>query len=157
MKKNNSRQNNPKVTVKLRPYLREFLICKLQDEEGFSSRKSIIGAMLEPLLESNPNGYVPQSPCQDSFTFTIPYKFNGKNCAFHTMYISEHNQRLFERMLYLYFKDVFHSYVEDKQRYMKEIKACILMFCSDYHITFNAINYESLKKSYYRYSQKKNV
>jgi hypothetical protein len=47
--------------------------------------------------------------------------------------------------------------VNDKLRYEKQIKKCILSFCIFYNITFNKITYEMLKKSYYRYKKKKKI
>ncbi len=154
-KESKSKKENPTVALKLKPYLKEFLICKLQEEIHYSSRKSIIGAIIEPLVEYIPKGTNPSTKSEDDFTFTIPYNFNKLDARQHTIYISEHNQRIFERILNLYFKEVFFSYMDDKVRYHNEIQKCILLFCSDYNITFNKINFESLKKAYYRYRQKK--
>jgi len=67
-----------------------------------------------------------------------------------TVYISPENNEHFERILDKHFKDMFFSYVDDKIRYTRQVKRVIMQFCSDYNFTFNDINYEMLKKSYYR-------
>lgn len=145
----------PTLTLRLRPHLREFLICKLQEESIYSSRKNIIGAILEPLLEYQPKDLSPQKSHPDDFVFVLPFKFNQLDTTNHTVYMSEYNQRIFSRILNLYFKDVFFNYIDDKVRYHNEIQKCIFLFCTDYNITFNRITFESLKKSYYRYRLKK--
>ncbi len=142
----------PTITIKLKPYLQEFLICKLSDHD-FLSQKNVITAMIEPLLEYAPGHILTEKPSKNSVTLKLPQKINLKYTINHTVYISEHNQRIFERMLKLYFKDVFHFYVADKIRYTKSIKDSIFLFCIDYQISFNAINYELLKKSFYRFQK----
>ena len=145
----------PKVTVRLKPHLREFLTSKLKEEANFSSRKRIIGAILEPLVELMPKDAKPLSKHKDNFTLTLPINFAGINTRHHSVYISEENQKIFARIISLYFKEIFFNYMDDKVRYYEEIQQCIFMFCSDYNLTYSHINVESLKKAYYRYRKKK--
>jgi hypothetical protein len=139
------------LTVKLKPYLQEFLLCKLSDEAAEASKRNLIGAMLSPLVEYAPRDYIfKKKDGPDYITFEIPRELGKKETRYGVLTISEGNQREFERMLTSYFNDIFFQYVDDKIRYTTEIKKCILLFCSDYDISFNSITYEMLKKKYYR-------
>ena len=145
----------PTITVRLKPYLREFLICKLQEDANCISRINIIGAILEPLVAYLPKNEPLPKPHPDDFTFEIPTVFNLLNTKHHTVYVPEYNQKIFARILRMYFYEIFFNYMDDKVRYKDEIKDCIFLFCSDYNITFNQIKFDTLSKSYYRYRQKK--
>lgn len=138
------------ITVKLKPWLQEFLTCSLQDA-AVASKKNVIGAMITPFLEYAPASYVPVTNKGEEFiTFELPDHIAGKNPKNASLVITEENQKNFERMLDVYFKDIFYNYIDDKIRYNREIKKCIYQFCADYKITFNNVSYEMLKKSYYR-------
>ncbi len=138
------------ITLKLKPYLQEFLVCKLHDNAHIASRKNLIGAMLAPLIEYTPKDHVfERKKGPDYFTLEITQNLGLKDNR-GNLYISETNLAHFERSLKIYFNEIFLSYVNDKVRYNNEIKKCILMFCSDYNISFNYITYEMLKKKYYR-------
>ena len=120
-----------------------------------ASNRHLIGAILSPLLEYFPKDKAPKRPRGNHFiTFTLPIDIADMQVRHYSVFVSEKNQAVFQRILYLYFKDLFCCYVDDKARYCNRIKDCILMFCSDYQITFNHINYESLKKTYYRHLKK---
>lgn len=137
------------LTIKLKPYLQEYLRCKLKDPE--ISNRNIIGALLNPFIEYIPKDVVikPQTG-EEYITFPIRWGSSSKKNNQRGVYVSEQNQKDFERILSLHFKDIFFSYIDDKIRYNKEIKKCILQFCMDYKISFNNITYDMLKKSYYR-------
>jgi hypothetical protein len=137
------------VTIKLKPYLQEYLKCKLAEPLTASS-KNIIGVIMHPFLEYRPKNQPPFIPQGDEYiTFELPRPM-GFDIRSGTVYISERNQENFERILNNHFKDLFFSYVDDKNKMGFPVKKCILQFCSDYNISFNHINYEMLKKSYYR-------
>ena len=143
MKKN----ENPTITVKLKPYLQEYLVCSLNSTRA--SRTNLIGKLLKPLLEIRPAGVLPEfKKGPEYITFSLPYyedlwvKSN--------LWIPPRNQEIFESYLEWYFKELFFQYMDDKVRFYKSFKKCILQFCFDYNVTFSNINYEMLKKDYYR-------
>jgi len=145
---------NQRVTIKLKPHLQEFIKSILNDECLYTSRKSVIGAMITPFVEIAPKNYVfSQSKGPDYITLTLAGKLSDIDHRGAPIIISEENQKNFERLLGIYFKDIFFRYVDDKIRYTNEIKKCILMFCRDYNISFTHITYEMLKKAYYRYKK----
>jgi len=136
------------ITIKLKPYLQEFLVCKLGDPD--ISNKNIIGALMSPFLQYVPKDYVYKPMKGDDY---ISFDLNRINTRLDTrlgIYVSEEGQKDFQRVLYLHFKDIFVSFVDDKIRYTKQIKKCILQFCFDYNMTFDKISYQTLKKMYYR-------
>ena len=142
----------PTITIKLKPYLQEFIICALRDETPKASRSHFIGAILSPLLEYTPKDHIPKPvKGEDYVTLPLPREAFGIETRRGTVYMSEENQRIFERTMRIYFKSIFFQFVDDKIRYNRQIKECILMFCAHYQISFNKINYEMLKKSYYRH------
>lgn len=153
----NQAHHNSTITIKLKPYLQEYLICKF-NEHIYASSKNIIGALLKPFIEYLPPESIPTFPTGSEYlTITLPWyhEIEQRGAA---LYISEENQANFQRMLEIHFKDVFYSYMDDKIRYIVpnkdgKIKKCIIQFCSDYEIRYNNINYEMLKKAYYRHSK----
>ena len=144
------------ITIRLKPYLQEFLKSQMETEL-ISSKKNFLGIILAQYIEYTPKDYIPPKYDEDDPFITkviIPHKIGGKDIRNNTIYISEKNQKAFEKVLTAYFNDIFYNYMRDKVRYTKEIKKCILNFCSDYHLTFDNVSYETLKKSFYRHQKK---
>lgn len=145
----------PTVTIKLKPYLQEYLKCKLG--EPVTGNRTFVGVMLRPFISYLPaNENPPLMKGENFITIEIPW-YDDKNVSNNTIYVSPENQEAFERILSTHFNDVFFSYMDDKVRYMRQrhtakgaIKKCILQFCSDYNISYNHMNYEMFKKKYYR-------
>ncbi len=142
----------PTVTVKLKPYLQEFLRNELRSDHA--SKRNILGIILMPLLEKVPAGqppFIPKGP--EYITFSLPstrdIDIRGD------IWISPENQAMFERYLEWHFKQLFFNYMNDKVRYCGSFKKAILQFCGDYGFAMNHINYEMLKKDYYRKRKRK--
>jgi len=147
------------LTIKLEPYLQEYLQCKLNDPVNASN--NILGAIIKPFLETMPKtADVNRFSGPEYFTFEIPHVswINNRNG---TVWISPENKKCVQRILKAHFKDILYAYVEDKRRYRisdakgnnrlrLKIKDIILQFCDDNHMRFSSINYETLKKIYYR-------
>jgi hypothetical protein len=144
MKQNDDR---PTITIKLKPYLQEYLLCSLNTNSA--SRSNLIGKLLKPLLEVRPTGTIPVFPKGEQYiTFVLPY-YNDLWVK-SNLWVTERNQEIFESYLEWHFKELFFHYMDDKVRFYKSFKKCILQFCSDHNITFSYLNYELLKKDYYR-------
>lgn len=136
------------VTIKLKPYLQEYLISALNGNLE-AGKKSIIGVLLRPFLEIPPIDFIPKRYSGSEYiTFELPY-YNDLNVKYN-YHVTDGNQIMFEESLDVWFKEIFYQYMDDKYRYIKSYKKCILQFCSDHNITFTHITYEMLKKSYYR-------
>jgi hypothetical protein len=143
---------HPTITVKLKPYLQEYLVCSLNTNRA--SRTNLIGKLLKPLLEIRPVDQPPElARGSDYITFVLPYyedlwiKSN--------LWVSPKNQEIFESYLEWHFKELFFHYMHDKVRFYGSFKKCILQFCFDHNITFSYLNYELLKKDYYRKRKRK--
>lgn len=146
-------RNKQTIIIKLKPYLQEYLKCKL-DGEPLVSRKNIIGALMEPFIEYAPKDYIVCNITKlrnDENFIELPIEdgINGKRID-RAIYVSEHNQLVFQRLLTKHFDEVFISFVDDKIATTHQIKKAILLFCSFYNVPFNKVNYETLKKKYQR-------
>ena len=133
--------------VKLKPYLQEFLKSELRG--NLASKRNIIGVILLPLLEKRPIDvppFIPKGP--EYIQFTLPFT-KDKNIR-GDLWISPINQEMFERYLEWHFKQLFYHYMNDKVRYTHSFKRNILQFCADHDFTMTFINYEMLKKDFYR-------
>ena len=147
------------VTVRLRPYLQEYLLCKMGNKVD-GSLKSFIGTIVRPFITYLPLGGDPYFykkldgyKQEEYFEIELPF-YDGINHRRGTVYMPESNFKDFERIISVHFWDLFYNYVDDKIRYNKRIKRVIIQFCTDYHITYNYVTYEMLKKSYYRRKKK---
>lgn len=153
----------PTITIKLKPYLQDYLRGRLNDRLSADS-KNVIGAYIKPFLECRPKTTTPVFSDDPAYiTFELPF-YHSLNTRNHSIYVSETNQAHFQAILESHFKDLFYQYMNDKIRYdilvdnkrvrRGQIKNVILQFCSDYDIPFNNMNYELLQKAYYRKRQK---
>ena len=148
--------DNVTVTIKLKPYLKEYIVCKLANR--FDDRNNIILAIVKPFIERIPAGYKPisQPTDEEHLEVKIP-TFESVETRDGKVYISKENQENIERIVHAHFKDALFSYIDDKARYTPEIKKCIMQFCADNNITYNHTNYDTLKKAYYRARKKRNI
>jgi hypothetical protein len=150
----NMDQERPTITIKLKPHLQEYLRCKMADD---ATLRNFVGVLMRPFLEIRPNGIAPDfSDTPDRMTFNLPC-FDDLNTRNGNVWMSEDNQRNFERILEAHFRELFYSYLDDKVRYLRKehtpkgaIKKSILQFCSDNNLSFNRTTYDMLQKSYYR-------
>jgi hypothetical protein len=152
--------NRPTITIKLKPNLHEFIKRKL-DEEDYATKLNIVGTIIRPFLSIRPVGTDPDLTTGPEYiTLRLPY-FDDLNIRNGTVYMSDENQKHFEKILDAHFKELFYNYVDDKVRYLRKeyttkgaIKKSILQFCSDYNLSFDTVTYDMLKKSYYRRRKK---
>ena len=147
------------ITIKLEPYLQEYITCKLDDP--VASSRNILGAIIKPFVEKRPPDVAPEFPKGPKY-FTLELKReNSVEIRRGSYYITAENQRHIERILKAHFRDALFSFIDDKIRYTlvdqsgrtlrgNKIKNVILQFCSENNITFSRLNYETLKKNYYR-------
>jgi hypothetical protein len=146
------KDERPTITVKLKPYLQEYIRSELR--RAHASKRNILGIILMPLLEKLPAGMPPFMPKgADFITFTLPFTRDIDIRG--DVWISPANQEMLEKYLEWHFKQLFFNYMNDKVRYCGSFKKAILQFCADYEFAMNHINYEMLKKDYYRKRKKK--
>jgi hypothetical protein len=148
--------NAATVTIRLKPYLQEYLRCKLQSED-ISAKGNFLGTIIRPFLSLRPSDEPPCFECGPEFiTIQLP-TYQDLEVRRGTVHMSEKNQEAFGRILNAHFWEMFFNYMDDKVRYMNSentrkgtIKRVILQFCSDHNISYNSLNYEMMKKAYYR-------
>ena len=144
---------NPTVTIKLKPYLQEFF--RSQYGTALSSRKNFFGLLLQQFVTYRPANARPDGsgPAYMTIELVASSDFQIRNG---TGWISPDKQTDLERIALSHFKTVFYAYMDDRVRQVRSsndgtIKDCILNFCLDYAITPNTMNYETMKKAYYRH------
>ena len=145
-------EDRPTITIKLKPYLQEYLLFELRS--NLASKRNLIGILLHRFLEPRPEDIPAEFPKgQEYMTFTLPF-FHDINVR-GDLWVSPNNQEMFEHFVEWHFKQLFFHYMNDKVRLYRSFKKAILQFCADYQFTMNYINYEMLKKDYYRKRSRK--
>jgi len=144
----------PSVIIKLKPYLQEYLLCELRS--NMASKRNIIGILLFPFLEKRPADvppFIPEGP--DYITFYLPG--DNKKDIRGNLWISPENQQLLERFVEWHFKQLFFHYMNYRVKEYRSFKKAIMQFCIDHDFSYSHINYEMLKKDYYRKRKRKNL
>lgn len=146
------------VVIHLKPYLKEFITARFTAAE-LSSRKNIVGIMVQKFITYSPNGsYTPDTNGPTALVISL-VAGPGYNPRRGNAYISPKNQKELERLIYHLFKDTFHSYMADRTRYIDQtsegtIKDCILQFCVDYNLSPESVQYDSLKRDWLRHRRR---
>jgi len=142
------------VIIQMKPYLVEFAKCKMGN--GVFSNSEIITKIVKPFVRRMPKNYnhIQVKPGADILEIPIPLisdLYVGDN----KIYIAPCDHQNIARIFEAHFNDTLFSYVNDKVRYNAELKKCFLQFCSDYNISWEYVNYDMMKKKYYRFNKKK--
>ena len=147
--------SNQDIIIELKPHLAEWVKTKLNDYDIPAEQNEIL-RILRPYITVAPEEYVfsPQINTPQKIRVTLPNKFAGLDTR-KTLWVSPLNQKEFEKTIKLIFRNRFWDYAEDKLRYTKKIKTVILQFCADHNISFEHINYDTLKKDLYRKKKSK--
>jgi len=137
----------PDITIKLKPYLQDYLRCTIE-EPLMASSKTLLGPMIRPFLEYRPKDlpWIPQNG-PEYITFELP-SYDDFEIRRGNVYMSEKNQANFQRILEAHFQALFMMYYDHTTRShgRKNIKNIILQFCADYNLSFNNDFYEMMKK-----------
>jgi hypothetical protein len=142
----------PSVTIKLKPYLQEYLLCELRT--NMASKRNIIGILLQPFLEKRPPD-VPPLVTDDPQYITFLLPLDEKRNLRSNLWVSPENQQNFERFIEWHFKQLFFHYMNYRVKQYHSFKKAIYQFCIDHEFTYSHINYELLKKDYYRKRKRK--
>jgi hypothetical protein len=151
------------VTIKIKPYLKEYLECKL-GEPVKAPAHEFIGLLFRTFLDTRPADVDHEFISGDEY-LNIElknYDFIDVRCG--TIWIHPDNQKLFERFVEDRFRLEFITFMDAtlskntlfQYRYKVRnnmIKDAIIDFCALNHIKFNHVSFDSLKKYYYRKSQ----
>lgn len=150
--------SNITITIKIKPYLKDFLVHinghELPDgsQVVVASKKNITGFYLFPLLEKTPVGWKPlQDDARKLLTIELPYMADMNiRC---NNYLSPVGMRHFQSAIENLFLAEFYREVSratnNNPKY--KLKDAILDFCYAYEISFDNITFEMLKKKHTRY------
>jgi len=143
------------VDIKIKPYLKDFLIGLYGHEPILASKTEILGLIIFPLLEKpQSNSVIYKYNKDESVKIALPYVTGSKDPRW-TNYISEENQRMFNTLIYKIFSIILHNYLDSRVSIGYKIKTAILDFCDEYKLSPYNSNYETFKRSYCRYRKKK--
>jgi hypothetical protein len=148
------------ITIRIKPYLKDFLVHinghELPDGSlvVVASKKNITGYYLFPLLEKTPAGWKPMKDDPEKLlTIELPYMADlNIRC---NNFLSEVSMRHFQSAIENIFLGEFYREVSYALAHnpKQKIKDAILDFCDAYEISFDNITYEMLRKRYTRYRQ----
>jgi hypothetical protein len=142
--------------IHLKPALQEFVVCAYLNGTRKVNAADAFGKLIKPWLSIPPEGYDPITPAgPDVFEFELP-NYNDKNTA-HNFYIAPKAQKYIATMLNEMFLTQMFIHLDKILSRMEreQIKDAIYDYCYSYNITMEHIQYDALKKAYYRYRQKK--
>ncbi|MDR2127353.1 MAG: hypothetical protein LBP63_11070 [Prevotellaceae bacterium] len=143
-----------KTYIHLKPSLQEFVVCAFLGGGRTVTAADTFGKLIKPWLQLPPKNYDAKIPtAKNIFEFELP-NYNDKNTLYN-FYISPKGERYIAVMLNEIFLQQMFLHLDRFVKNNSLIKDTILDYCYSYNISFKNINYESLKKSYYRYRKNK--
>jgi hypothetical protein len=144
-----------KSYIHLKPSLQEFVVCSQLGGTRKVSAADAFGKLIKPWLTLPPKNYNPAIPDgKNIFVFELP-NYNDKNTDYN-FYISPKGEKYIANMIYEMFITMMCIYLDKTMNVnKKKIKTAIYQYCYSLNITFEYVNYDSLKKSYYRYKKAK--
>ncbi len=142
------------VQIRIKPYLKEYLNCRANFMNDNSGLHSFVQLIIKPLLKKVPKDKV-ITPMRgdDVYTFDLR-RMDDFDVRSYNYYMTDYNQKYFQRTIRQHFIEVLMNYTRDKIRSGKTLKEVILQFCADYSITFDKTNYDTLQKMIYRCTKK---
>ena len=142
-------------TIKLKRALQEFVRYAYMGGGSSFGAQSAFGRMILPLLTRPPAGYSfvrSEADAPDYFTFELP-RYRRKNTEYN-YWISPVNQEYLECLIEITLRQTLFLAIDliggAKDR---QIKKAIYIFCEHNHLPMEYINYETLKKAYYRHKK----
>ena len=139
-------------TIKMKPYLKEFVICRYLKGSYISNADDAIGSTIKPFLVASPPGLIRiNANTNDSyFTFELP-NYTDKKVNIYN-YIQPENQRYIEKIFEMLFREsMFHFVLQNLELNKGDIKDWIICWCRMNNVTFAKVNYDTLKKAFWRY------
>jgi hypothetical protein len=142
--------------IHLKPALQEFVVCAFLDGSRRVSAADTFGKLIKPWLTTPPEGFNPIAPGGAGiFEFELP-AYDDKNTAYN-FYIAPKAQKYIATMLHEMFLTLMFIHLDKILPRMEreQIKDAIYDYCYSYNISMEHIQYDTLKKAYYRYRKKK--
>jgi hypothetical protein len=133
--------------------LQEFAVCAFLGGTRIVTAADTFGKLIKPWLSLPPKDYNPKIPADNNiFEFELP-NYEDKNTLYN-FYISPKGEKYISTMLNEMFLKQMFVHLGKTLKSNDKIKNAIYDYCYSYNISFDNINYESLKKSYYRHRKK---
>ncbi len=146
----------PSVRIYMKPYLVEFAKCMIGNNR-FANQYLII-KLIKPFLRRGVPQGRPWKPPSHLACIEIPLPLiSDLYIADNKVYIHHRDMLNISRILQAHFDSILFFYMHDKIRYTRELKKCINQFIADLDISPECVNYDMLKKKYYRFSTKKQL
>lgn len=140
------------TTIKIKPYLKEFILFRFLNNQYRASADDALGTTIKPFLVSPPSNLIsiPIDDDDNYFTFELPNYSDKKVIVFN--YIEPKSQRYIEEIFELLLREaMFHHVMQNLELNGGLIKDWIINWCRSNNVTFCKVNYETLKKAFYRY------
>ena len=138
------------VEIKIKPYLKEYFTNMYGSEPIQATTANKLFPFLLQYLTHRPSGWKPPESKKDNLLFELPYSEHVNVRSLN--YISPKHFPEIRSFLYGKFWGDFISYMNQKvfkKRWQQ--KAAIIHFMLDNDMSWDKVDYETLKKIYYRY------
>lgn len=144
------------IIVQLKPMLQEFLVTIMEDTPQHEKVRSKVRRFVKMIVKPSPEGFKPLLKRDENHVELMLPNFEIADKR-GNLYICDYNQCELENFLDDEFKSLMYIYLDSYLEFSDkpEIKTGIYKFLQEYRITSDRINYEMLKKSYYRYRKEK--
>jgi hypothetical protein len=142
--------------IHLKPALQEFVVCAFLNGTRRVNAADTFGKLIKPWLTTPPDGYNPITPVgADIFEFQLP-NYNDKYTACN-FYIPPKAQKYIATILNEMFLNLMFIHLDNILPRMEreQIKDAIYDYCYSYNLSMEHIQYDTLKKAYYRHRKKK--
>ena len=138
------------VSVKIRPYLADYIIYHYGQHPIKANEKSKIFPLLSSYLTHPPPKYRPHVPGPGWITFELPY--NKVIDIRRNNYISPKHFSEIQSFFYGMFYSHFVLYMNEQCLKNKlPFKSAIITFMDENNISYDRFQYDSLKRLYFRY------
>ena len=136
------------VHVKMKPYLRAFLIAIYGKEPVFFPKKDRLNDMLQLLLTKPPKNHIPPSDHSGTIEIVLPY-FENLNIHYNH-YLSERSQQTFEERVNKRFWVVYEEFLDECLLKGMTRNSAIALFIEKYNLPYNSRIEDRLRKAIYR-------
>jgi len=151
------------VDIRVSPILKEFIEAKWGSDTITLGKDDYFTQKIKHILQRFPEDYVPVKPSERESYIRMEVKRVefvrvGSKSLFEKLaqsaYLDSYLQEQMAKELDKYFKEIFHAYVLAFCSARSFADNCqrdgILDFCDVYNLKMNKVNFEMLKKSWYR-------
>lgn len=151
------------VDIKVSPILKEFIEAKWGGDTIVLGKDDYFTQKIKHILQRYPEDYRPVKVSEREEYVRMHVKHVeiirvGSKCLFEKevqwSYLDKYMQEQLSKELNKYFKEIFHAYVLAFCSARSFADNCqrdgILDFCEVYNLRLNKVNFEMLKKSWYR-------